>query len=138
MPAEGARTFYDTNVLIYLLFHDGKKADALEHSLATGGTISVQVLNEITNVARKKHGIAVGAITSFLAELRAILDVVPLTTTIHDLGLRLIDRHQFSTYDAMIVAAALESGSDVLLSEDMQHGMVVEGCLTIVDPFRDV
>ena len=137
MPGEGARTFYDTNVLIYLLLHEGRKADTLEPFLAAGGTISVQVLNEITNVGRKKHSIALSAIMSFLAELRVILDVVPVTTEIHELGLRLIERYKISTYDAMIVAAALECGCDVLLSEDMQHGMVVDGRLTIVNPFRD-
>ncbi len=138
MPDEGARTFYDTNVLIYLLLQEGKKADALEPFLAAGGTISVQVLNEITNVGRRKHGIASSGIMSFLAELRIVLDVIPVTEAIHDLGLRLIERYSFSTYDAMIVAAALESDCDILLSEDMQHGMVVDGRLTIVDPFRDV
>lgn len=137
MPGDGARIFYDTNVLIYLLLNEAKKADALEPFLATGGMISVQVLNEITNVGRKKHSIAVSVIMSFLAELRVILDVVPVTTAIHDLGLRLIESYKFSTYDAMIVAAALECGCDVLLSEDMQHGMVVDGRLTIVNPFRD-
>ena len=138
MLADKSRRFFDTNVLIYLLLHEVRKADTLESFLAAGGTISVQVLNEITNVGRKKHRIALGVITSFLAELRIVLDVIPITAAIHDAGLELIERYKFSTYDAMIVAAALASECDVLLSEDMQHGMVVDGRLTIIDPFRDV
>lgn len=43
--------------------------------------------------------------------------------------------NSLSTHDALIVAAALASDCDVLLSEDMQHGMMVDGRLTIVDPF---
>ncbi len=44
-------------------------------------------------------------------------------------------RHNFSTHDAMILAAALEAGCATLWSEDMQHGMGVDGRLTIRNPF---
>jgi predicted nucleic acid-binding protein len=36
----------------------------------------------------------------------------------------------------MIAAAALAADCDTLWSEDMQDGMVVEGRLKIVNPFR--
>ncbi len=45
-------------------------------------------------------------------------------------------RHGFSFYDALIVASALEAGCTTLLSEDMQDGLVVEGRLTLRNPFR--
>ncbi len=50
----GAEAFFDSNVLIYLLSDDQAKASRAEELLGRGGTISVQVLNEITNVARRK------------------------------------------------------------------------------------
>ena len=46
--------FFDTNVLLYLLSADEAKADAAERALGQGGCISVQVLNELTNVCRRK------------------------------------------------------------------------------------
>jgi hypothetical protein len=49
------------------------------------------------------------------------------------------ERYGFSIYDAMIVASALDAGCDTLWSEDMQHRMVLDEGLRIVDPFaRDV
>jgi len=41
-----AESFFDTNVLLYLLSKDAAKADLAEALLATGGVVSVQVLNE--------------------------------------------------------------------------------------------
>jgi predicted nucleic acid-binding protein len=137
MPADARLPFYDTSVLLYLLSTDVSRSRKADQFFLVGGMISVQVLNEFTNVARKKHQLQLTAIRPLLAAIRNAFDVVPVTEAIHDLGLRLIERYAFSTYDAMIVAAALECGCDVLLSEDMQHGMVIDGRLTIVNPFRD-
>ena len=43
-------------------------------------------------------------------------------------------RYKLSYYDALIVAAALESGCKRLLSEDLQHGLKVEK-LVITNPY---
>lgn len=61
--------------------------------------------------------------------------VVPLTTSIHDLGLQLAERYGFPVYDAMIVAAAITNDCDVLYSEDFQNGLNV-GELSIVNPLN--
>ena len=68
--------------------------------------------------------------------LRGLLTVHPLTIEIHETGLALAERYGLSTYDAMIAASALHAGCNKLWSEDMQHGMVLEGRLRIVNPFR--
>ena len=70
-----------------------------------------------------------------LAAVRAFVTVEPVTVGTHELGLALAERHGLSVYDAMIVAAGLLAGCDTLLSEDMQHGFVVAGQMTIVNPF---
>ena len=49
-----AASFLDTNVLVYLASEDAAKANQAEAVLAAGGVISVQVLNELANVARRK------------------------------------------------------------------------------------
>lgn len=53
MPAD-ARPFVDTNEFVYLLTADNAKADRAEEALEAGGVISVQVLNELANVARRQ------------------------------------------------------------------------------------
>lgn len=110
MPA----SFFDTNVLVYLASDDATKADRAEALIASGGTISVQVLNELTNVARRKMRMPWEDIRGFLRLMRELLAVQPLTIEIHDQGLVLAERYGLSTYDAMIAAAALETGCDTL------------------------
>jgi predicted nucleic acid-binding protein len=130
-----AGSFFDTNILVYLASGDAAKADRAEAVIAEGGAISVQVLNELANVFRRKMGLSWARTHDFLDTLRALLTVHALTLETHEIGLGLAERHGLSTYDAMIAASALQAGCDTLWSEDMQHGMVLEGSLTIRNPF---
>ena len=132
MPA----SFFDTNILLYITSSDASKADKAEAAVAVGGAISVQVLNELTNVARRKMRMSWADTHAFLSMLRGLLTVHPLTIEVHETGLALAERYGLSTYDAMIAASALHAGCNKLWSEDMQHGMVLEGRLRIVNPFR--
>lgn len=127
--------FLDTNVLLYQLSNDPGKAERAEDLVREGGTISVQVLNEFANVARRKIGLAWAEMHALSETLRALLDVVALDEDMHAHGLRLCERYGFSVYDGMIVAAALSAGCDALWSEDMHAGLKVEERLTIRNPF---
>ena len=129
--------FIDTNVLIYLASSDPIKADRAEAILRSGGVISVQVLNELTNVARRKMLMTWTDTNAFLSTLRGLLTVEPMTVETHETGLALAERYQLSTYDAMIAASALNAGCDILWSEDMQHDAVLRERLRIVNPFRE-
>ena len=129
-------SFFDTNVLLYIASGDATKADRAEEIVRTGGSISVQVLNEFANVARRKMRMSWPEVHLLMATMRGLLTVHPLTVETHETGLALAERYSFSTYDAMIAASALHAGCGTLWSEDMQHGLeLVEG-LRIVDPFR--
>jgi predicted nucleic acid-binding protein len=132
MPA----SFFDTNVLVYIASGDSAKADRAEAAIAAGGVISVQVLNELANVARRKMQMSWTETHALLTMLRGLLMVHPLTLETHEIGLELAERYGFSMYDAMIAASALRAGCDTLWSEDMQHDMVVDERLRIVNPFR--
>jgi len=129
-------SFLDTNVVMYVASADAAKAARAEQLIGDGGLISVQVLNEAANVARRKMGLSWAETTSFLGAVRGLLTVRPLTVEVHDAGLALAERYGLSIYDAMIVAAALDAECDTLWSEDMQDGLEVDGRLRIVNPFR--
>jgi predicted nucleic acid-binding protein len=133
MPA----SFFDTNVLLYLASGDPAKADRAESLINAGGTISVQVLNEITNVARRKMRLSWAETRTLLTTFRGLLSVQPVTVEIHEAGLDLAERYGLSTYDAMIAASALEAGCTILWSEDMQSGSVLSRLLRIVNPFLE-
>ena len=131
-------SFFDTNVLVYIASSDPVKADQAEAAIAGGGAISVQVLNELANVARRKMQMSWADTHAFLTIFRGLLMVHPVTVEIHEIGLELAERYGFSIYDAMIAASALHAGCDTLWSEDMQHGMALAEGLRIVNPFRPV
>ena len=129
-------SFFDTNVLVYIASGDMAKADRTEAAIAAGGAISVQVLNELANVARRKMRMSWLDTHALLTMLRGLLAVHPLTVETHETGLRLAERYALSIYDAMIIAAAIHAGCDTLWSEDMQHEMELDEGLRIVNPFR--
>ena len=129
-----ADSFFDTNVLLYLLSKDAAKADRAEALLASGGIVSVQVLNEFASVASRTLAMTISEIREILSTIRAICVVKPLDIETHELGLDIAERHKFSIYDGMIVAAAVRAGCIILYTEDLQQGQMIEK-LQIRNPF---
>jgi predicted nucleic acid-binding protein len=128
------KAFFDTNILVYAQ-EQGDKADEARALLAAGGVVSVQVLNEFAAVSHRKFGKDWPEIAEAIEDARALVEVpIPLTLALHEAALGLARDHGVSFYDALIVAAALQSGCDNLYSEDMQHDRAFGG-LKIVNPF---
>jgi len=130
-----ARTFVDSNVVLYLLSADTAKADRAEQAIGGDVVISVQVLNEVANVARRKLRMSWPETNELLKLLRSLCPVEAVTVATHDLGIRLAQRYGVSVYDAMILASASLAGCGVIYSEDMQHGLLVDRRLRIRNPF---
>jgi predicted nucleic acid-binding protein len=130
-------SFFDTNVLLYLTSSDVVKAERAERLVFAGGTISVQVLNEIANVARRKMRYSWERTHALLSRVKQVLPALPVTIDVHESGIALAERYGLSIYDAMIAASALGAGCDTLWSEDMQNGLVINGQLRVVNPFVD-
>ena len=126
--------FIDTNVLIYAHGAD-EKSETARQTILAGGVISVQVLNEFAAVLRRKFRLEWDVIADALADVRAALGPVrPVDVEIHLDAVSLARSHDFSFYDALIVASALAAGCDTLLTEDLQAGQRIAG-LTVVNPF---
>lgn len=131
------RAFFDTNVLVYVVGQEDRRTKAAEALLAGGGVISVQVLNELANVARKKLGMSWEDIHEALGAIRALCpSPLAVTSDMHDAARQIAAKYGFSMYDALIAAAALEGECDTLYSEDMQDGQLLEGRVKIRNPFR--
>lgn len=132
MPGE----FLDSNVVLYVASSEPAKAARARDLLSAGGVVSVQVLNEIANVARRKMGLSWAETGEFLAACRGLLDVRPVTVETHETGLAYAERYGLAPYDAFIVAAAVAAGCETLWSEDMHDGLLIDGRLRISNPFR--
>ena len=135
------RSFFDTNVLVYLFDKDAPEKQArarvlLQNESEAGQVVlSTQVLQEFyVAVTRKlatplQHAEAEQAVRHF-----ATLPVAQIETS---LILNAIQRSyllRLSFWDALIVSTALRSGAGRLLTEDLQHGRVIEG-MRIENPF---
>jgi predicted nucleic acid-binding protein len=136
------KTFVDTNILIYA--HDTDAGD--KHSKARdlirslwddgSGTLSTQVLQEFYVTVRRKiprpllPAQARGIIESYL-----VWEVVQNAPASILRASELEERYQLSFWDALIIGAAMEANAERILTEDLNHGQMVEGVL-IVNPFR--
>lgn len=131
-----ARTFLDTNVLIYALAENDPRSPKAEELLAAGGTVSVQVLNEFASVARKKLKLSWAEIAEAIdAFLLLCPSPLPITVELHEAARKIAEKHGYGIYDGLVIAAALEAGCSVLYSEDLQNGQHINSQLTIRNPF---
>lgn len=137
-----AKTFLDTNIIVYAFDHTyPKKAKTAQELIAYGvaekqSVISYQVVQEFVNVALRGFRVSIQRtdLESFLMTALFPMTVVSWTPSLTIQALRLQATHQLSWYDALIVGAALQSGCRVLFSEDLQHGQRF-GALTVENPF---
>ncbi|HEY4382518.1 MAG TPA: PIN domain-containing protein [Acidobacteriaceae bacterium] len=136
-----ARTFVDTNILIYAHDADQKKKHAIARKLlidllqTQSLAVSPQVLQEFyVNVTRKISR------TLTKRAAREIVDdfsVWCVETGAADIAaaFRIEDEAKISFWDAMICASAQKSGATVLLTEDMNSGQKIAG-VQIHNPFQ--
>jgi predicted nucleic acid-binding protein len=126
----------DTNIAFYALAREGDKALKAKDVLATVSFLSVQVLNEYANAARRKLDRNWNDIDYDLELLRTTIpDIHSIDGAANSEAIRLAERYQLSFYDSLLLAVALAKGAKTFYSEDMHHGLVIEDMLTIINPF---
>ncbi|NOY69082.1 MAG: PIN domain-containing protein [Deltaproteobacteria bacterium] len=133
--------FLDTNIIVYSF--DPNISDKqcvarrLIHSALTGsGCISYQVVQEFMNVATRKFKtpLSIQDCKIYLNDVLAPLCEIFPGIEFFSYALQIRERWQFSFYDSLIVAAALQANCTILYTEDLQHGQLING-LTITNPF---
>jgi predicted nucleic acid-binding protein len=132
-----AGVFLDTNILVYAHSEGDYRTATARQLLLDGGVVGVQILNEFASVARAKLAMTWAEVQEAVENI-LILFPNPRSLGIetHRRALGLSKRYGFSIWDGLVVAAAVEAGCSKLLTEDMQHGQVVEG-VRIENPFLE-
>jgi predicted nucleic acid-binding protein len=135
MPA--AKAFLDTNIFVYLYSEsEVDKQLAVEKAINRYDRyISTQVLSEFCNVGIRKLKPADEAIRGSISQICEACNVAHIDEDTISKALDIHERYQYSYYDSLIVASALESGCRYLLSEDMSDGQIIEGTLSIRNIF---
>jgi predicted nucleic acid-binding protein len=125
------KIFIDSNIWIYL-FSDGNngKAQIVEKFIAdntvkTVFVTSCQVVNEVCNVL-KRHGLAETKIRIVIENITSICLMQDLSKEVCLLASTLRERYLFSFWDSIIVSAAKTAGCNLLVSEDMHDGLIID------------
>lgn len=128
---------FDSNVAVYAFSDAGAKSRIAADAIERTNFVSVQVLNEFVHVAARKQKRSWAEITAKVAEIRsAVGRILPIEDSANTDAIRIAARYQLSFYDALMLAVALSGGARTIYSEDMQHGLLIDDTLRIVDPFR--
>jgi predicted nucleic acid-binding protein len=131
------KAFFDTNVLVYAIVENDPRKIRARELLAVGGTISVQVLSEFVSVVRRKVKMPWDDVRATLQWILLLCpEAIMVTLKTHERAVGIAERYGYRIYDSLIVASALEAKCDLLYSEDLQDGQVIERKLTSRNPFR--
>ena len=132
------RVFLDTNIIIYLYSEDDKlkrnvACDVLDNYNCV---TSIQVMNESSNVWFSKSKWSEEKIKEHLDNIEMVCeDVLPVLRETINTAIYIKGRYNFSYFDSLMIASAIESDCGILFTEDMSNGQVIDGILKIVNPF---
>ncbi len=140
MPAEVAaapeKPFFDSNIVIYVFARDDYRTEIAERLFLAGGVVGIQTLNEFASIAHRKLHVGWPQIQTWISQICQLCPApVPITLDLHPKATAIAARYKVSFYDSLMIAAALEASCNILYSEDMQDGQIIEG-LTIRSPFK--
>ena len=133
------KVFIDTNVLLYTEFDDGSDKHRISQKLLLQDIlgaeifISTQVLNEFY-VQASRMGKTVDDIETVLQQYIAKFNIVPLDLNLVKNAWRIKRQYHFSYWDSLIVSASLSSICNVLYTEDLQDGQIIENTLRVINP----
>jgi predicted nucleic acid-binding protein len=134
------RTFIDSNVFLYAAeegaaLKSAQSGEWLRYLLQAGlGVANLQVLNEVTNVLIKRGGMPPEAAFS-IVDGYALFGVTAINFETVAAARILHFEHNYSWWDCLLLASAIELQCRFFLSEDLQDGHRIRG-LTLINPFR--
>jgi predicted nucleic acid-binding protein len=130
--------FIDSNIWLYALI---QSQDERKHKIANEVTrsenifLSTQVVNEVSVNLIKKASLNKKEIQGIITSFYQSYTVLDFNEHILLEATELRSQYQLSFWDSLIVSSALSAKVSILLSEDMQNGLVIENTLEIVNPF---
>jgi len=140
------KVFVDSNIWLYALTtpRDGeemsKRNKAIEsiRELVSKKTIviSIQVINEFHWNMLRKFKINDGSVIEVVKDnIESIAVIIEIGYSVYRKAFSVREKYSISFWDSLIVASALEYECEMLYTEDLQHGQIIEGSLTVCNPF---
>ena len=126
----------DSNILIYAFGkQDNSKNKIAREIISECNKISLQAISETIFVLKRKFNFPVKELKEIIQFFKE--KYIVKNTNIHTLetAMAVMDKYQYSFWDCMMLASALENECSVIYSEDMQHDQTIEKKLKIINPF---
>ena len=129
------KIFLDSNIILYTLTDEVKKKEIAIDLLIEEPTISIQVINEVSNILIKKHNLNISEIKENIKFINEFVIVTLISLNTIYKAYEIKEKYKYSYYDSLIIASAIENNCNVLYSEDMQHNQMINDTLKIINPF---
>ncbi len=135
----------DSNIWLYRFIINPNNANAqTKQQIAINITsqdnlvISTQIINEVCVNLIRKAKFNNSQIQSLIQEFNQGCEIIPVSFETIEYAGKLRDKYLLSFWDSLIVASAILGKANILYSEDMQDGLIIENTLQIINPFRDL
>jgi predicted nucleic acid-binding protein len=132
------KAFIDTNVFVYTQ----SKGEVTKRNIALGVFekyecyTSTQVFNEVSNIMLKKLKMPVTEVKQVITAIDNHCEVSVINYETVQKALDLKEVYGYSYYDSLILATAILSNCDYILSEDLHDGQLIDSQTEIINIFR--
>ena len=130
----GAESCADTNIFLYLISSDFRKAERAQEIVNSGPVASVQALNEFVSVAVRKYKMPLFKVRTALTPVITFCRITAIDMATHLRAFDIAERNEINIYDSLMIAAAELAGCRWFLTEDLNHGQRIGGVI-IRNPF---
>lgn len=130
--------FIDSNVWLYSFYvnrDDKKRAIAIKLIRDSQLALSTQTINEVCAVLLRQSSFPEESLVRLINSFYRRFNVFSPDHSAIVEASRLRQSYSLSYWDSLIVSTAIGAGVSTLYSEDMQNGLIVDGSLTIRNPF---
>lgn len=132
-------SFLDTNILIYAysISELNKKNKSIELLNHKNIILSAQVINEFVWIMSRKYNVDLIKLDMIVKNLFDTYRIVLIDKKVIELAIKLSIKYNFSYWDGLILSASLVNECNIIYTEDLQHGQIIDNKLTILNPFTD-
>ena len=138
------KIFFDTNILVYSYDNSDEVKHINAFNLISNSifkesiVISSQVVNEfiVIMTTKFKHPITIDEAAKFITKFKINFEIRETQMEDIEKAILLHKNHKFSYWDSLIIATAINVGAEILYSEDLQHGRIINN-LKIINPFQE-
>ena len=126
----------DTNILVYCHSNDEPNKQKIAMDLFNEKpVVSTQVLSEYINVTKRKLKLPKEEIMDVCLQNIEMCTLQPVSFATLKSARSLMSKYDFQLFDSIVIASALEANCEILFSEDLHHGLLVENRMKLVNPF---